>query len=148
MVLDELNAMICEWWSLWNDYEIGRLMKWWIGSEVSQVKKSCKNCFTLIHPPSQCLHLQSLSSFHGWIGSHIRRTIDGVWGSGFGFSTKRLTAYLVWMNFSFAERLSLSSDLLIGLLYISSSSVTRLPQAPSSLEFFPDSRNSSHTELA
>ena len=68
--------------------------------------------------------------------------------SGFGFSTKCLTAYLVWMNFSFAERLSLSSDLLIGLLYISSSSVTRLPQAPSSLEFFPDSRNSSHTELA
>ena len=27
--------MICEWWSercLWNDYEIGRIMEWWIGS--------------------------------------------------------------------------------------------------------------------
>ena len=32
MVLDDLNAMICDWWSLWNDYEIGRIMEWWFGS--------------------------------------------------------------------------------------------------------------------
>ena len=51
--------MICKWWSgicLWKDYVNGKIMHWWIGSWLIEVKKRLKIGLTLIHPRSQCEH--------------------------------------------------------------------------------------------